>query len=116
MTVSKPTNKFKIPCKTIFIDLDNRDMREPSPEGGLRDITLGLVISQAMISDKHTEGVSLTLLDRLEIARRVRFSPEPEFKVSTCEAIKKVIASVYENSPLIAGQALQLLGDEPKEL
>lgn len=112
----KPTNKFKIPTQTVFLNMEGEPMREPGPDGKERDITLGIVLGAAMLADTKVEGMTLTILDRLELARRFRGTKEPEIKVSTNEQIKKIVTENFKHSPLIAGQALELLGDAPSEL
>lgn len=109
----KPTNKFKIPVGSILLTLDGDPIREPGPDGKtLRDVTLGLVLGAALTSEAKAEGVTLTVLDRLELARKFRNAKEPEIKVETLVGLKKLVAVAFEKSPLIAGQALELLGDE----
>ncbi len=115
MATNKPTNKFSIPTSTVFKDLDGKAMTEPGPEGGTRSVTLGLVLGAAMLSDAKPEGVTLSVLDRLELARKFR-DKDCEIKVTTCAAVKAIVAAAYAHAPIIAGQALELLGDEPNDL
>lgn len=108
----KPTNKFKIPTSAVLVNIEGKGLTE-TVDGAEKPITLGIVLVNAMLSDVKPEGVSLNLLDRLELARRFRNKTDPEVKVATCEALKKIAAEAYKHSPLIAGQILELLGDEP---
>lgn len=110
----KPTSKFTIPVAHVFVDLDGRDMKEPGPDGP-RSITLGIVLGAAVNSETKVEGVTLDVVDRLFLAKKFR-EATCELKVSTCEQVKKLVAKHFENQPLLSGQALMLLGDEPKDL
>jgi hypothetical protein len=130
----KPTSKFTIPIATIFKDLNGADLTEPvldvtgrpkylmvegkkTDEVLIQPVTLGLVLSSAVSSETKAEGVTLDVLDRLTLAKRFRDKDKAacEIKVSTCEQIKKLVAAHFERSPLLAGQALLLLGAEPNE-
>jgi hypothetical protein len=109
----KPTNRFKIPTSAVFITLDGEPMKEPGPDGKVREVTLGIVLGAALTGDAKVEGVSLNVLDRLTLARKFRDAKEPEIKIETLVAVKKLVAEAFKHSALIAGQALELLGDEP---
>lgn len=112
--VSEPTNRFALPIKAVLKNLDGQPLTEPDPDakGGVRTITLAHVLGAALMSDAKAEGVTLTVLDRYEIARRIRSGKEIEVKVSTCEQIKKLVSAAFAHAPIIAGQALELLGEE----
>lgn len=111
---TEPTNRFQIPIGTILVSLDGEKMTEPDPDskGGKRFITLGHVLGAALLSDAKAEGVTLTVLDRLDLARRTRSGKPFEIKPGTCEQIKKLVAAAFAHAPIIAGQALELLGEE----
>jgi hypothetical protein len=111
---SEPTNRFSLPIGTVLRSLDGVEMTEPDPDakGGKRKITLAHVIGAALMSDAKAEGVTLTVLDRLDLARRARSGKPMEVKPSTCEAIKALVSVAFAHAPIIAGQALELLGDE----
>lgn len=111
----KPIGKFTIPVTQVFTDLDGREMKEPGPDGTTRCITLGLVLGAAVNSETKVEGVTLDVVDRLFLAKKFR-DDKCELKVSTCEQVKKLVAKHFENQPLLSGQALMLLGEEPKDL
>ena len=112
--VSEPTNCFALPIKTVLKNLEGQPLTEPDPDvkGGVRTITLAHVLGAALMSDAKAEGVTLTVLDRYEIARRIRSGKDVEVKVSTCEQIKKLVTSAFSHAPIIAGQALEMLGEE----
>lgn len=121
MTTSKPTNKFKIPTKTVLLGIDGAPLFEyvldkyGKPTDQTKEITLGTILSNAMLSEKRTEGITMINVDRFRLAQRFRGAVEPEIKVSVCEQVKKIVDDVYGNSALISGQALMLLGDEPSK-
>lgn len=108
----QPTNKFKISTSIPLLNIDGKPLRE-ALEGVERDVTLGVVLANALLSDVKPEGVTLNLLDRLTLARRFRAGKEAEIKVGTCEVVKKIASEAYKHAPLIAGQILEHLGDEP---
>ena len=131
---SKPTSKFTIPIGEALKDLDGGKLTEPildaagrpkqildedgKPSGAFHTqiVTLGLVLSSAMNSETKADGVTLDVLDRLTLAKRFRSGGKTcEIKVSTCEQVKKLVAAHFNRSPLLAGQALLLLGAEPNE-
>lgn len=108
----KPTNKFAIPAAQALVNIDGAELKEVL-DGAEKPVTLGIVLANALLSDVKPDGVSLNLLDRLELARRMRRGKAVEIKVGTCEAVKKIASEAYRHAPLIAGQILELLGDEP---
>lgn len=110
-----PTNRFSIPITKVLVDLDGNTLKEPGPDGAPREVTLGMLLGAAMLSDAKDDGVPLTVLDRLDLARRFRGTKAPEIKVETLVHVKKLVAKAYEKAPLLSGQALELLGDEPSK-
>lgn len=109
-----PSNRFALPIKAVLQNLEGKPLTEPDPDvkGGIRTITLAHVLGAALMSDAKAEGLTLTVLDRYEIARRIRSGKEIEVKVGTCEQIKKLVTAAFAHAPIIAGQALELLGEE----
>ena len=116
--MAKPSNRFTLPCKTVLLGLDGEPLTEPTPDKtGVQEITLGLVLSAAINVDKMPEGVTLTILDRLDLLRRFKDAKkDPELKIETVLQLKKLVAERFANSPLLGGQALELLGDKPADL
>lgn len=109
-----PSNRFALPTKAVLKDLEGKPLTEPDPDskGSVRTITLAHVLGAALMSDAKAEGVTLTVLDRLELARRIRSGKEIEVKIGTCEQMKKLVEAAFGHAPIIAGQALELLGEE----
>lgn len=116
MTATKPTDKFILHTSVVFTDLDGQPMTEPGkPEadgkpGPRTDITLGVVLAAVVNSDTKADGVTLDVLDRLTLARRFKKGGECTVKVDTCEQLKKLVKAHFAHSPILAGQALELLG------
>lgn len=112
---SKPTDRFTIPITSIFEDLDGQPLTEPGPKNTIVQITLGVVLSAAVNSDTKADGVTLDVLERLTLARRFKKGADCTIKIDTCEQLKKLVKAHFSSSPLLAGQALIMLGVEPNE-
>jgi hypothetical protein len=76
---------------------------------------LGLILSAAMVGQAKPEGVTLKVQDRLVLARKFRAGKTVEVKIATFEAVKKIAAKHFEDAPIYAGQALELLGEQPSD-
>lgn len=107
---AEPTDRFKVPCNEVLNDLDGKPMKE-----GDKAVTLGLVLSAAMLGDAKPEGVTMKVQDRLFLARKFKAGKPCEVKIATFEAVKKIVALHFEKAPLYSGQALELMGESPSE-
>ncbi len=117
----EPTSKFRIPCSQVLLSMEGDPMMEPTFDGegrvtGQRQVTLGLVLAASANVEQVPDGVTLTILDRYDLLRRFRGAKDPELKIETVIQVKKLVAERFKGSPLIAGQALELLGDAPSDL
>jgi len=109
--------------KTPYLEVLYNDQGNPTGEGRplerpvMRPITLGTVLSSAMSADvSKMEGLTLTILDRLELARRFRDDKKDCLvKVEHMAQIKKIVSEVFKAQTVVSGQALELLGDKPSE-
>lgn len=109
-----PTNRFTLPASTNLVNLDGEHLTEPDPDvpGKTRKVTLGIVLRAALLSEAKAEGVTLTVLDRLDLARRFHTKAEVSVKTSTNEQLKKLVVAAFGHLPILSGQALELLGEE----
>jgi hypothetical protein len=112
--MAEPVSTFEISIHNPILTIEGEPIQEPF-EGGLRTATLGHALANALLSDAKPADVTLTLLDRLILARRFRGEKEPKIKVETALQLRKIVAEAYRNSPLVGGQVLEYLGEEPSE-